>query len=71
MGGRPYIYLWSVSTRVGCEAQGIGNAMLQWVLGAADMHNVPVVLECTSAVTSELFFEKLGFKTIRSNHLPF
>jgi len=67
MAGRPYIYLWSVAVKPGNELQGLGAAMVEWVLAAADMHNVPVALECTDAVKSETFFTKYGFQTVQSH----
>jgi predicted GNAT family N-acyltransferase len=60
---RPHLYLGAVGTRTRSRRRGLGTAVLEPTLAAADHEEIPAVLE-TSSLSNLAFYGQLGFEVV-------
>jgi GNAT superfamily N-acetyltransferase len=66
---RPHIYLWGLVVDPAYQAKGIGNALMQPLLGKADTQKLPVYLE-THDEKNVAYYQRSGFYLIHTDRIP-
>ncbi len=65
----PHWYLWGLAVDPDCQSRGLGTLLMQPGLAQADQEHLPCYLE-THAAHNISFYEKRGFKLVRSEKVP-